>query len=479
MADTYTTNLNLTKPEPGAAEDTWGISLNADLDALDAIFSSSGTQINLNPNQINFADGKKLIFGTGSDLQIYHDGSHSYIKDAGTGQIKVLAGTNLQVLDATGTNFAANFSAGGESQLYYNGNLKLKTTSSGISVTGTVTSDGLTVDGDATISDGNPTLSLVDTTATNQGAEFKHNAGTTTIQSSNTSTHGLIKFNSNNGTDTVTRMQIDRFGDISFYDDTGTTQGLFWDASAERLGIGTTSPQGNLNIVRTSSGATRSDFAQELVLEHPFNVGLSILGADGRVAFGDSADNDAGLIRYAHGVDSMIFSTAGTEALRLDSSQRVGIGTSSPSQKLEIDGAVLIKDSNTEGTLYLTNTSVGIKRSNAVDTANSRDVEVFTDGTGGNVVFSANGAGSAEMVVSDSGSVGIGTDSPSELLTLKGSSDSQATTKIAFLNDNGGNNRVYIDHIRNGNDSSLAFTLQVMLTQQMKGFVLIMMEKLE
>ena len=40
MADTYTTNLNLTKPEPGAAEDTWGISLNADLDALDAIFSS-------------------------------------------------------------------------------------------------------------------------------------------------------------------------------------------------------------------------------------------------------------------------------------------------------------------------------------------------------------------------------------------------------------------------------------------------------
>ena len=40
MADTFTTNLNLTKPEPGAAEDTWGISLNADLDALDAIFST-------------------------------------------------------------------------------------------------------------------------------------------------------------------------------------------------------------------------------------------------------------------------------------------------------------------------------------------------------------------------------------------------------------------------------------------------------
>ena len=80
MADTYTTNLNLTKPEPGAAEDTWGISLNADLDSLDAIFSSSGTQINLNPNQINFADNKKAIFGTGGDLQITVHGGGSLFK---------------------------------------------------------------------------------------------------------------------------------------------------------------------------------------------------------------------------------------------------------------------------------------------------------------------------------------------------------------------------------------------------------------
>ena len=47
MADTFTTNLNLTK-QAVAAENTWGISLNSNLDALDAIFSGTGTAISLN-----------------------------------------------------------------------------------------------------------------------------------------------------------------------------------------------------------------------------------------------------------------------------------------------------------------------------------------------------------------------------------------------------------------------------------------------
>ena len=67
MADTVTTNLNLTKPEVGASTDTWGGKINTNLDTVDAIFSASGTAVSM--GAVTFG-GDIIIQGTTPTLTI-------------------------------------------------------------------------------------------------------------------------------------------------------------------------------------------------------------------------------------------------------------------------------------------------------------------------------------------------------------------------------------------------------------------------
>jgi hypothetical protein len=86
---------------------------------------------------LNFGDNVDANFGAGGDLKIYHDGSHSYITDTGTGNLKVR--TNKFYIDnADSSKDMAIFIDGGECQLYHNNNIKLQTTATGVTVTGTV-----------------------------------------------------------------------------------------------------------------------------------------------------------------------------------------------------------------------------------------------------------------------------------------------------------------------------------------------------
>ena len=91
-----------------------------------------------------FADNGKAIFGAGSDLQIYHDGAKSVIEDSGTGALQIKA-TDLEIRSSTTNENYIYCVENGAVTLYHNDAAKLATTSTGVDVTGTLTSDGLNV----------------------------------------------------------------------------------------------------------------------------------------------------------------------------------------------------------------------------------------------------------------------------------------------------------------------------------------------
>jgi hypothetical protein len=102
-------------------------------------------------NNVNFADNEKAVFGAGSDFQVYHNATHSYI-DNNTGNIYIRSNVD----DDDGGNIILEAKAGengiiiaddGDVSLHFNGNSKLATTNTGVNVTGTLAATAVTGDG--------------------------------------------------------------------------------------------------------------------------------------------------------------------------------------------------------------------------------------------------------------------------------------------------------------------------------------------
>ena len=81
-------------------------------------------------------DNNKSLWGTGNDLEIYHDGSNSIIIDGGVGDLKLRSnGTNVDIGNANG-EVGLRYVSDGAVELYHDNTKKLETTSTGVSVTG-------------------------------------------------------------------------------------------------------------------------------------------------------------------------------------------------------------------------------------------------------------------------------------------------------------------------------------------------------
>ncbi|MCH9717146.1 MAG: hypothetical protein K0U52_08690, partial [Gammaproteobacteria bacterium] len=128
----------------------------------------------------------------------------------------------------------------------------------------------------------------------------------------------------------------------------------------------------------------------------------------GYINFGDSDDNNVGMIIYGHSSNSMDFWTNASKRMTIDSSGNVGINETNPDTKLHI------KSSTYDDFIKLERDGIGAM---GISATNPRGIQT-TDGAGGFLGWHVN----------SSGNVGIGTFSPLKLLTVK---KATSTTTIA------------------------------------------------
>ena len=110
-------------------------------DRIPLIVDSSSQQVKELPagDSLILSDNEKVILGTGSDLQIYHDGSNSYISEVGTGELVIQARDAVTIEDGTSGDNYIYMQRANKVSLFYAGVEKLATTATGATVTGLVT----------------------------------------------------------------------------------------------------------------------------------------------------------------------------------------------------------------------------------------------------------------------------------------------------------------------------------------------------
>ena len=374
---------------------------------------------------LSFGDNGRAIFGAGSDLEILSNGTDGLIRNGNaTGEIRMESDDRIIFADRGFNEVFAVFNDDDDVKLYHDGNQKLATTSTGIDVTGSVTADGLTVNSANNSGNTNtPTIVMKDLDVTVSAGQF---TGAVEFETSDTNNPGVnsyirsvmtgtggggsLTFGTGFAGSLADRVLIGGTGDISFYEETGTSRKLYWDASTERLGLGTTSPSAPLDVRAENIGGETSILVYNTdnsntttqsarIKLGPDSRGEALAGMQAYKSTADytlNTDRDAGLKLYTMNnnaeVDVMTMTNVGT----------VGIGQDVPSSQLHI---------NASGS-----SSIKFERS-----ANIVGVELATTTSGGWGLYDY--ASTSYDVYMKAGQVSIGDVSPTATLDLTKTSD--------------------------------------------------------
>lgn len=253
------------------------------------------------------------------DLKILGDGGNIFIVDASRGFVGIGTLVPTESLTVVG-----NASFGGNDLVVDSGNVGIGTTnpSSTLDVVGGINGESLTVTG--TVSADNYTLS----TACSNGQILKWENGYFIC-----------------GTDNI--------GDSSAWNSTGTE--IYPVDLSDKVGIGTNNPDGNatLHVVKGTSNAPNIDSRTVALFDrsvdgHAFISVLSNSIGNAGIHLGDNGDDNIGRIYYDNAVNALEFWTNNAQRMTVDSSGKVGIGTTTPSEELEVAGQIAT-DAGTSG----------------------------------------------------------------------------------------------------------------------------------
>ena len=125
-------------------------------DRIPLIVDSSSNQVKELPagDSIILADNEKIKIGTGSDLQIFHDGSNTFINNTSSSAGALSLKSHDINIMSSGSETMASFVEDGAVSLYHNNTAKIATTATGISVTGNVIYSGGSLTVEAALGDG-------------------------------------------------------------------------------------------------------------------------------------------------------------------------------------------------------------------------------------------------------------------------------------------------------------------------------------
>lgn len=350
--------------DPAAVGDNTGtVEIKGNLTVQGTTTTINSTTVDL--DHISLGDSEVANFGDSNDLQIYHDGVDSYIRDTATGNLNIYGDNEITIRNGGGNEYKARFITDGAVELYYDGVKKFETASGGVKIQPSSNSQGV----------------------------LEVQRGTINADSIRLQAGGTVN----------TYLEYRGYlGHAWFIDQTEVTR----ITSSGNVGVGTTNPTNKISVGTASSAGISIDWSGQ---GGPYAVAtLHANMQTGEVKVG--AVNTSGthyLTLYSNN----------SEAVRINSSGNVGIGITNPEVKLQVwNGRANINardKASTGTTLALSTTDASNRMELLFDhVANSywRIQSVEQNVTYKPLVFQ-----------NDGGNVGVGTTNPTQKLHVEGS----------------------------------------------------------